>query len=188
MITQQLSLFDISSSKDEIDIEDSDENYTPEDLTNLIHDFYGYPDLDPFSNSFANKGIKAKKFYSKKDDGLKQDWRGNKTIWINPPYSRGFLKPVVNKLIESLNSEYPEVFLLTNTDNSTQWYGTALQRCDRFIMPTTRLTFYSPKRAAEGKKQDQNPRSQTLFYFGQQPQKVEEIFEYWGVVCQTSKW
>lgn len=185
MIIQQLSLFE---TFEEIDLEDSDENYTPEDLIKIVHDFYGFPSLDPFSNSLANRTVKAKKFFSKQDDGLQQDWNGYPTIWMNPPYSRGFLKPVADKLIALLKTGYPEVFLLTNTDNSTQWYQSILRECDRFVLPTKRLTFYSPKRAAEGKKQNGNDKPQTLFYFGQQPQKVEEVFRHWGVVCQTSKW
>lgn len=198
MIIQQLSLFE---TFEEIDLEDSDENYTPEDLIKIVHDFYGFPSLDPFSNSLANKVVKAKKYFSKQDDGLQQDWEGYPTIWMNPPYSRGFLKPVVDKLIKLLTDQVidvevisseietikPEVFLLTNTDNSTQWYQLALRNCDRFILPTKRLTFYSPKRAAEGKKQSGNDKPQTLFYFGQQPQKVEGFFRYWGTICQTSK-
>ena len=105
-----------------------------------------------------------------------------------PPYSVGFVEKVVDKLIQTLNETEAEAFLLTNTDNSTNWYEKALGRCDRFILPHTRLTFYSPKRAADGKKQNQNRVSQTLFYFGLQPQKVEVVFRHWGTVCQTSKW
>lgn len=185
MIVQQLSLFEtetIPTGKE------SDENYTPSDLISLVHRFYGYPELDPFSCESANKVVKANQIFTIQDNGFNQDWSGYRTIWLNPPYSAGFLEPVVDKLIELLRVETPEVFLLTNTDNSTQWYKKVLQRCDRFVLPSTRLTFYSPKRAAEGKKQDQNRFSQTLFYFGLQPQRVEEIFEGWGIVCQTSKW
>ena len=185
MIIQQLSLFETEPT--ETTGKESNENYTPIDLIELVHSFYGYPELDPFTCRLANQIIKAQKIFTIQDDGFTQDWRGYQTIWLNPPYSAGFLEPVVDKLIELL-IESPEVFLLTNTDNSTQWYKKALMSCDRFILPTKRLTFYSPKRAAEGKKQSGNDKPQTLFYFGQQPQKVEEVFVGWGVVCQTSKW
>lgn len=183
MIIQQLSLFETKPIK-----LGSNENYTSLDEINLVHKFYGHPDLDPFSCELANETVKAKVFYTIEDDGFSKDWRGNRTIWLNPPYSQGFLEPVVDKLIDLLGREYPEVLLLTNTDNSTQWYQKALNNCVRFALPTTRLTFYSPERAAKGQKQDQNNRSQTLFYFGQQPQRFEEIFGNWGIVCQTSKW
>jgi hypothetical protein len=186
MIIQQLSLFETQPA--ETTGKESNENYTPIDLIELVHSFYGYPELDPFSCETANRVIKAQKIFTIQGDGFTQDWRGYKTIWLNPLYSAGFLEPVVDKIIDLLELEYPEIFLLTNTDNSTAWYEKALGRCDRFILPHTRLTFYSPKRAAEGKKQDQNRVSQTLFYFGQQPQRIEAVFRYWGTVCQTSKW
>jgi len=187
MIIEQLTLFGMESGSN-LESKESDENYTGSDVLNLVHQFYGYPDLDPFSCEFANRTVKAKQIFTAKDDGFRQDWTRVKTIWINPPYSVGFVGKVVDKLIETLNETEAEALLLTNTDNSTQWYRKALQRCDRFCLPSTRLTFYSPKRAAEGKKQDQNRVSQTLFYFGLQPQRFEQIFEHWGTVCQTSKW
>jgi hypothetical protein len=183
MIIQQLSLFETQPS-----LIDSNENYTPSDLIDLVHEFYGFPELDPFSCELANRTVKAQKIFTIQDDGFKQNWRRAKTLWLNPPYSAGFVEKVVDKLIQTLNETEAEAFLLTNTDNSTAWYKKALNRCDRFCLPSTRLTFYSPKRAAEGKKQDQNRFSQTLFYFGLQPQRFEEIFEGWGTVCQTSKW
>jgi len=183
MIIQQLCLFETQPS-----LIDSNENYTPSDLIDLVHKFYGFPELDPFSCELANQTVKAKKYFTAKDDGFRQDWRQAKTLWLNPPYSVGFVERVVDKLIATLNGTEAEAFLLTNTDNSTVWYKKALNRCDRFCLPSTRLTFYSPKRAQDGKKQNQNRFSQTLFYFGLQPQRFEEIFEGWGTVCQTSKW
>lgn len=186
MIVQQLSLFETETG--EIIGKESDENYTDSKDLELIHQFYGYPDLDPFSCELANRTVKAKKYFTAKDDGFRQDWRQAKTLWLNPPYSVGFVEKVVDKLIQTLNKTEIEAFLLTNTDNSTDWYEKALGRCDRFILPHTRLTFYSPKRAMEGKRQNQNRVSQTLFYFGLQPQRVEVVFRHWGTVCQTSKW
>jgi phage N-6-adenine-methyltransferase len=183
MIIQQLCLFETQPS-----LIDSNENYTPSDLIDLVHQFYGYPDLDPFSCELANRTVKAQKIFTIQDDGFKQNWRQAKTLWLNPPYSAGFVEKVVDKLIQTLNETEAEAFLLTNTDNSTDWYKKALNQCDRFILPHTRLTFYSPKRAEEGKKQNQNRVSQTLFYFGLQPQRFEVVFEGWGTVCQTSKW
>ena len=187
IIEQQLTLFDLDP-KFGAGTKESDENYTNAKDLALVHQFYGYPDLDPFSCEFANRTVKAKKYFTAQDDGFTQDWTQARTLWLNPPYSIGFVEKVVDKLIATLNESEAEAFLLTNTDNSTGWYEKALQQCDRFILPHTRLTFYSPKRASEGKKQNQNRVSQTLFYFGLQPQRVEQIFGGWGTVCQTSKW
>lgn len=39
--------------------------------------------LDPATSAEANKRIKAKHYFTKETDGLKQKWHGN--IWLNPP-------------------------------------------------------------------------------------------------------
>ena len=103
MIVQQLSLFEtetIPTGKE------SDENYTPSDLISLVHRFYGYPELDPFSCESANKVVKANQIFTIQDNGFNQDWSGYRTIWLNPPYSAGFLEPVVDKLLDLLEIEY----------------------------------------------------------------------------------
>ena len=68
MIIQQLCLFETQSS-----LIDSNENYTPSDLIDLVHKFYGFPELDPFSCELANQTVKAKKYFTAKDDGFRQD-------------------------------------------------------------------------------------------------------------------
>lgn len=181
-IVQQLSLFDLQETKAK---KESNENYTPKSTIELAHQFYGYPNLDPFTCELANLTVKAEQIFTIEDDGMIQDWRGYPTIWINPPYSAGFLEPVVDKMIELLSTETPEILLLTNTDHSTKWYKKALRRCDRFCLSDTRLAFYSPTREAEGKKHNGNNRPQTLFYYGQNPKRFKEVFEGWGMVCRT---
>ena len=150
-----------------------------------MHKFYGFPSLDPFSCESANQAVKAEKIFTVDDDGFAQDWSEYPTIWLNPPYSAGFLEPVVDKLIFTLDSAAIEALLLVNTDHSTKWYKKALRRCDRFCLSEARLAFFSPQRAKEGKKQNANNRPQTLFYFGQNPTKFKEVFEVWGMVCRV---
>ena len=183
MIIQQLSLFE--ATEIEVTGKESNENYTPVSTIELVHQFYGFPSLDPFTCELANQTVKASKIFTIKDDGMIQDWRGYPTIWINPPYSHGFLEPVVDKLLELLAIESPEVFLLTNTDHSTKWYKKALKRCDRFCLSDIRLPFYAPTRAAQGKKNTNNDKPQTLFYFGSNPQRFKEVFKGWGMVCRV---
>ena len=65
MIVQQLSLFETETG--EITGKESDENYTDSKDLDLVHQFYGYPDLDPFSCELANQTVKAKKYFTVKD-------------------------------------------------------------------------------------------------------------------------
>jgi hypothetical protein len=43
-------------------------------------------DLDPASCATANETVRARTFYSRKDDGLKRPWFGR--VWLNPPYGK----------------------------------------------------------------------------------------------------
>lgn len=189
IIQQQLTLFEDLGIEIEEEGLESDKNYTPSDVLDLVHQFYSYPSLDPYSCEFANRTVRAEKIFTIKDNALAQDWRGYPTIWINPPYSRGNINQAIDKLMELLSVEQPEVLLLTNSDSSTSWYKKALKRCDRFALSNTRISFYSPTRAAKGERNDNNNRPQTLFYFGLQPHRFEAVFdEVFGVVCQASRW
>lgn len=55
--------------------------YTPEWIFNDLGLVF---DLDPCQPEQGVAWIPAKKFYSLKDDGLKQAWHG--LVWLNPPY------------------------------------------------------------------------------------------------------
>lgn len=63
--------------------QDSPEWYTPTFIVEPARTCMGSIDLDPASHEEANILIKAKKFYTVEDDGLKQPWFGN--VFINPP-------------------------------------------------------------------------------------------------------
>lgn len=70
----------------------SNEWYTPLRYIEAARDVMGGGiDLDPASCDYANKTIKASKFYTKGNNGLMQSWDINgkpSRIWINPPYGR----------------------------------------------------------------------------------------------------
>ena len=61
----------------------SDEHYTPKSLFDKLGLVF---DLDVASPVDSVTFVPAKKFYTKLDDGLNQDWFGN--VWMNPPFSK----------------------------------------------------------------------------------------------------
>lgn len=61
----------------------SNEHYTPPDIIEGVRAVLGSIDLDPASCEVANTIVKAKKIYTKEDDGLVQDWLGR--VFLNPP-------------------------------------------------------------------------------------------------------
>lgn len=63
----------------------SNEWYTPAKYIEAARAVMQGIDLDPASCEMANRTVKAARYYTKQDDGLKKEWSGN--IWLNPPFS-----------------------------------------------------------------------------------------------------
>ena len=55
--------------------------YTPQEFYDKLNFIYQF-NLDPCSDG---NNAKCKNFFTKDDDGLKQDWSG-KRVFMNPPY------------------------------------------------------------------------------------------------------
>ena len=72
------------------------EYYTPPPVAEMAREVMGSIDLDPCSNKYAQKYIKAKEFWTKKDDGLSKEWFGN--VWLNPPYIYKEIDKWIDKL------------------------------------------------------------------------------------------
>lgn len=68
----------------------NNEWYTPAKYVEAARLVMGSIDLDPASSEMANRTVKAKRYYTKRENGLMLPWHGN--IWLNPPY--GKLNPI----------------------------------------------------------------------------------------------
>jgi hypothetical protein len=108
----------------------SNEWYTPSRYIEAAKEVMGGIDLDPASSEVANKTVKAARYYTIKDNGLLQDWRGR--IWLNPPYGRttkmqGQHKSTIylftEKLIKSYESgEVEQAIILATTEVNARWF------------------------------------------------------------------
>lgn len=63
----------------------SNEHYTPRSIIEVCREVMGSIELDPASCELANReNVRAKRFFTKEDDGLERDWDA-RTIFVNPP-------------------------------------------------------------------------------------------------------
>lgn len=72
--------------------------YTPPEYIEAARSLLGRIDLDPASSKAANKCVQAEDFYSLKEDGLKQEWKGR--VWMNPPYASDLIGKFTNKRLQ----------------------------------------------------------------------------------------
>ncbi len=92
----------------------TDEWETPQWLFDELNEEFGFV-LDVCATA---ENRKCQKYYDKKTDGLKQDWRG--VCWMNPPYGREIGKWVQKAYEESLKDAMVVCLLPARTD--TRWF------------------------------------------------------------------
>ena len=100
---------------------DSNEWYTPKNYIDVVRTVLENIDLDPASSELSNKYIKANKFYTVEDDGLKHDWIGK--IFLNPPYGDTGPK-FVNKLLDEFEAGHvtEAIVLLNSHVTDSKWF------------------------------------------------------------------
>ena len=153
------------------------ECYTPNSVISAIRKATNdVIDLDPFSCPMANEVVKATYIYTEQDNALVQSWLLTTTcseygdyrpvFYINPPYSRDLIVKCVNKL---LGYRYTaEMYVLVNSETSSKWYQALLLHCNAVVFPSKRISFYNPYTLFTSS----NPKSQSLFYFGNNTRPV----------------
>jgi hypothetical protein len=62
-----------------------DEWYTRPEFVDAARGVLGGIDLDPASCKVAQRTVRARRYFTKEDDGLTREWHGR--VWINPPFS-----------------------------------------------------------------------------------------------------
>lgn len=135
-------------------------------------------DLDPASCIEANRIVRATKFYTAAQDGLKQPWGGR--IFLNPPYGKSNGKSNQGIWSQRLIAEFrsgavEQAILLCNAQTAEKWF----QPLWAFPICFTdhRVRFVSP---VGGKK---SPTHGSVFvYFGSENECFKEIFRQFGTI------
>ena len=94
----------------------TDEWSTPQDFFDELNKEFDFT-LDPCATP---ENAKCEKYYTKEDDGLKQDWSGE-TVFCNPPYGRA-IKDWVKKCYEESKKPNTTVVMLIPARTDTRYF------------------------------------------------------------------
>lgn len=176
--TRASSVSDVMNRRD-VHVEKNsgfNEWYTPMTIIEAARRTMGEIDLDPASSTVANEVIKASRFFTVKDDGLKQDWSGR--VWLNPPYLHPTIERFVERLMEHVEAHALEAaIMLANNATETQWFQCVAAHADAVCFPSKRIQFWTPDRETTTPLQ-----GQAAFYFGDEREKFRHQFIAFGVV------
>ena len=92
-------------------------------------------ELGPFTlDACASKeNTKCEKYYSLKDNSLKQDWSGN-TVFCNPPYGRRIQYWIKKGYEESLKNNTKVVMLIPSRTDTKYWHNYVMKAQEiRFV-------------------------------------------------------
>jgi phage N-6-adenine-methyltransferase len=106
---------------------------TPKDLFNKLNEEFSFT-LDVCA-TIVN--AKCSNFYSPKNDGLSQSWRG--VVWMNPPYGRG-INQWVKKAFES-SQQGCKCVCLVPVRSDTRWWHDYVMKASEIRLLTRRLSF-----------------------------------------------
>src|SRR5438132_421161 len=140
-------------------------------------------DLDPASCEFANRTVKATRFFSKEDNGLMHPWFGR--IWLNPPYGKTlqgggsnletFTRYLVN---QHLIGNVSQAVLLIPVNTATSWFPILWEHPTCF--PGFRIRFQTEQGPSDGAAFG------TCFvYFGVNEQRFTDVFGKFGRVVRA---
>ncbi len=92
---------------------------TPTNIKKDLIEEFGIFDLDPATMPHNPMG--AKRFFTKEDDALIQEWHGE-TVYLNPPYGRIISKFIDKALIEWKSGRAKKIVMLLPSRTCTKWF------------------------------------------------------------------
>jgi hypothetical protein len=154
----------------------TNEHYTPAEYIDAAREVLGGIDLDPASCAKANKVVKASRFFTIEDDGLRKDkdWHGPR-VWMNPPYG-GKAGEFVSKLMDEMEAGRVSaaIVLVSSTTTDTVWFQPLWNGLLCFT--DHRINFYG-----DGERSGSTNGS-VFVYFGDRPDVFIGCFSKFGTV------
>lgn len=154
----------------------SDEYYTPIEIINAVRAVLGVINLDPASCEFANRIVKAEKYFTIEDDGLSKEWKYN-TVYQNHPFGKKTNKLWINKLVSEYKiGNVKEACCITFASTSESWFQPLLQQPQCFLAKRTK--YYSK----DGTVFKSPPKGSVVTYFGANVTKFAQEFRNLGTI------
>ena len=157
--------------------------YTPPEYVALVKAVFGGEiDLDVASCREANtRWVKARKFYSREQDGLTLPWKGR--VYANPPFQSVYMAPFVDKLIaERANGNCTEAILLSNGATDSPWFQKLLHHAPAICFPRGRVKYIRP---GDSKPSGSPEFGSAFSYFGTNTKQFAVGFRGLGAVVKA---
>ena len=116
---------------------------TPQDFFDKLNEEFHFT-LDPCA---THENAKCKKYYTVKEDGLKQDWQGE-TVFCNPPYGRAIKDWVRKCYEESRKPNTTVVMLIPARTDTTYFHEYIYKKAKEIRFVRGRLKFGNSKNGA----------------------------------------
>lgn len=157
--------------------------YTPTWVIDLAHRLLSFIDLDPASSERANATVRARRFYTKEDNGLVQSWASS-TLWLNPPFD------ATGEWFKRLEAEYQDgkigqALFLCNTAGGYTWYERMVTRWPA-IQFSKRLAFIRDDGLVNKDRGGLAKKAQTIVYLGPDVATFEAVFGPHGRILHTT--
>ena len=107
--------------------------FTPSNVKKDLIDEFGCFDLDPATA--PSNPMDAKRFFTKQDDALKQEWKGS-NVYLNPPYGRIISKFIDKAILEWESGNAQRIVMLLPSRTCTKWFHQLLNH------PNVTIRFY----------------------------------------------
>jgi hypothetical protein len=126
----------------------------------------------------AQRTVRAKKFYTKEDNGLKKPRHGR--VWLNPPYNNPLMGQFVDKLLAERNAKRVKAaILLSHNFTDTGRFQKTAMLCQSICFTRGRIPF------VDGDGQEQGrANGQAFVYFGSDTGAFFDEFSAAGVVVR----
>lgn len=154
--------------------------YTPQKYVELVRDVLGVIELDPASCEYANRTVKAEKYFTLDDDGLTKEWCGR--VWMNPPYGSETITAFIDKFVDEYNiGNITEGIVLVNNATETGWFRNLASVANSVVFPQGRIRYESSSRESLAPLQ-----GQAFLYFGNNTDRFFEVFSEigWGAIIK----